>query len=148
YRCTNRWSEIAADLEQNEATLQLIRAAVAKPVLHNDVDLTAGPNTVFNHLVPPKTASQWFAVQAQLSLHEGHNKEALENLIAECRLTRVLEQDHILISELVRIAIASIARTTAWEALQADVWTDADLALFSEVWESTTFATNMTHDLE
>jgi len=148
YKCTNRWSEIAADVEQNEATLQLIRAALAKPVFDNDVVLTSGGNAVFVHLTPPKTASQWFAVQAQLCLYQGHNKEALENLVAECRLTRVLEQDHILISELVRIAIASIARTALWEALQADGWTDANLAQLSEIWQSTTFATNMIHDLE
>jgi len=148
YKCTNRWSEIAADLEQNEATLQVIRTALAKTVFDNDVDLTAGSSTVFVHRTPPKTASQWFAVQAQLCLHQGQNKEALENLIAESRLTRVLEQDHILISELVRIAIASISRTTVWEALQAEGWTDSDLAQLSEAWQSTCFATNMTHDLE
>jgi hypothetical protein len=148
YKCTNRWSEIAADLEQNEATIQLIRAALAKPVFDNDIDLAAGPSTVFAHLIPPKTASQWFVVQAQLCLHQGHNNEAFESIIAESRLTRVLEQDHILISELVRIAIASIARTAMWETLQADCWTDADLAQLSELWQSTTFATNMTHDLE
>jgi hypothetical protein len=148
YIFTNRWSDMIADLEKSQPTLELIRAALAKPVLDNDVDLTAGPNTLFVHLTPPKTASQWFAVQAQLCLHQGHNKEALENIIAECRLTRVLEEDHILISELVRIAIASIARTAMWEALQADGWTDADLAQLSQVWQSTTFATNMTHDLE
>jgi hypothetical protein len=83
-----------------------------------------------------------------LRLHEGRNKEALENLIAECRIPRFPEEDHILISEIVRIAMAAIARTTVWEALQADGWTDADMAQLSQVWESAAFATNMIHDLE
>jgi hypothetical protein len=148
FKCTNRWSEIAEELKQNERALQLIRTALAKPVFDNNVDLTAGPNMNFGHLTPPKTTSQWLAAHTQLSLRDGRNKEALENLFAQCRVPRVLEEDHILISELVRIATAAIARTTVWEALQADGWTDADLAQLSQIWQSTTFATNMTHDLE
>jgi hypothetical protein len=84
----------------------------------------------------------------QLFLRQGRKKEALENLIAECRLTRVLVEDHILISDLVRIAIAAIARTSVWEALQADGWSDADLAQLGHEWESINFATNMTRSLE
>jgi hypothetical protein len=148
YKFTNRWNEVAEELKQNETALQLIRTALAKPVFDNNVDLTAGPNIVFAHLTPPKTATQWLAVQTQLSLREDRNKEAFENLIAECRLTRVLEEDHILISELVRIAIATIARTSVWEALQADGRNDDDLMQLSQIWQATTFATNMTHDLE
>lgn len=148
YKVTNRWSDLIADLQKSEPMLEVMRTALAKPILDNDVDLTAGSGTVFVHLTPPKTASQWFAIQAQVSLHEGRNKEALENLIAQCRVTRVLDEDHILISELVRIAISAIARTTTWEALQAEGWTDADLAQLSQVWQSITFAPNMIHDLE
>lgn len=148
YIFTNRWSDMNADLEKSQATLQLIRAALEKPVLDNDVDLTTGPTTVLVHLTPPKTAGQWLAVQTQLSLHEGRYQEALENLIAQCRVTRVLESDHLLISAVVRIAHAAIARTTTWEALQADGWTDADLVQLSEVWQSIRFAPDMIHDFE
>src|SRR5256885_13462696 len=38
-KTTNRWTEIAAELEQNESTLQVMRAALSKPVLDNQVDL-------------------------------------------------------------------------------------------------------------
>jgi hypothetical protein len=148
YIFTNRWNDMSADLEKSQPTLELIRAALAKPVLDNDVDLTAGPTTVLVHLTPPKTASQWLAVQTQLSLHEGRRQEALENLIAQCRVTRVLERDHMLISAVIRIAHAAIARTTMWEALQADGWTDADFVQLSEVWQSITFAPNIIHDFE
>ena len=148
YKFTNRWSDMIADVEKSQPTLELIRAALAKPVLDNDVDLTAGVDTFFPQLGASKTASQYFGVRTQLSLHEGRNREALENLIAQCRVSRVLENDHILISELVRIAIAAIARTTLWEALQADGWSDADLAKLSQIWQSITFAPNMMQDLE
>jgi hypothetical protein len=148
YRFTNRWSEMAEDLKQNEQALQLIRAALAKPVFDNNVDLAAGPNVSFVHLIAAKRASQWFAVQAQLCLHESRNQEALENLIAQCHIPRFPQEDHILISELVRIAVATIARTTVWEALQADGLTEADLARLSQIWQTNAFAPNMTHGLE
>lgn len=147
-KVTNRWDDLAVDLEKNESTLGLIRTALAKPVFDNQVDLAAGPNFAFVHLTPPKTLTQWLGPQTQLFLRQGRKKEALENLIAESRLTRVVAGDHILISDLVRIAIAAIARTSVWESLQADGWSDADLAQLAQEWESIGFATNMTHSLE
>jgi len=133
---------MAEELKHNDAALQLIRTALAKPVFDNNVDLTAAPNVKFVHLSAAKPASIWLAVQTQLDLHKGRNKEALENVIAQSSLPKFLQEDHILISELVRIAMAAIARTTVWEALQADGWTDAHLAPLAQIWESTTFATN------
>ncbi len=148
-KVTNGWSPVAAELEENEPTLQLMRTALAKTVFDNDLDLTAANrNTLFIHLPAPKRASQWFAARIQLHLHEGRTEEALEDLLAESRLPRALETDDILISELVRIAIAAIARTSVWEALQAGGWTDADLAQLAQVWQANTFVRNMTHSLE
>ncbi len=145
---TNHWTQLLVDLETNQPALQRIRAALEMPVFDNQLDVSLGPNTKFAHLLPPKTLAQWFGAETQLALREGYNKKALENLVAESRLTRVLAEDHILISELVRIAIAAIARTGVWEALQADGWKDADLAKLAEAWQSITFAPNMTHSLE
>jgi hypothetical protein len=147
-KTTNRWTELVSDLEQNEPTLGRIRAALEKPTFDNHVDLAASPNIKMTQLIPPKTTTQWLGAEAQLSLRQEHNKEALENLIAESRLTHVLAEDHILISELVRIAIAAIARTSVWEALQSDGWNDADLAKLAETWQSITFRTNMVRSLE
>lgn len=147
-KATNQWNDLVTDLEKNESTLQLIRSALTKPVFDNQIDLTAGPNLAFTHLPLPKKLTQCFGPQMQLFLRQGRNREALENLVAEIRLTRTLAEDHILISELVRIAIAAIARTSVWEALQADGWSDADLAQLTQEWEAASFATNMTRSLE
>lgn len=147
-KTTNQWTELVADLEQNEPTLRRIRAALEKPTFDNQVDLAASPNIKLTQLTPAKTTTQWLGAETQVSLRQEHNKEALENLIAESRLTHVLAEDHILISELVRIAIGAIARTSVWEALQSDRWTDADLAQLAQAWQSITFTTNMTHSLE
>ena len=42
-KVTNRWDQLAADLEANAATLDHIRAALEKPVMDNKLDLSLGP---------------------------------------------------------------------------------------------------------
>jgi hypothetical protein len=59
-----------------------------------------------------------------------------------------LAEDHLAISELVRIAVAAIARAHTWEALQVQGWTDEDLAAIQMAWTRQTFGSNMTHALE
>jgi len=102
----------------------------------------------FRHLVPAKRLVNWFGPAPQLALHEGKHQEALEGLLAQTRISRLLAEDRIVISELVRIAIAAIARSTTREALQADRWTDEDLARLQGAWESQDFAAAIANGLE
>jgi hypothetical protein len=145
---TNRWDQVAADLEPNEATLGRIRAALEKPVLDNKVDLSLGPKMLIPHLAPAKSLTFWFGAGCQLVLHEGRTRDALGDLLALIHLPRLMAEDRIVISELVRIAIAAIARTDTWEALQADGWTERDLSRVQEAWASQSFAAGMVRGLE
>lgn len=145
---TNRWDQLAEELEANAATLGRIRAALAKPVLDNKVNLALAPNVLFPHLAPVKSLSYWFGAECQLALHEGRKQDALAALLAQIELPRLLAEDRIMISELVRIALAAIARTGTWEALQADGWTDEDLARVQQAWANQSFAAAMARSLE
>lgn len=147
-KVTNHWEQLAVDLQANEATLATIRSAMAQPVLDCDFDPSLGPLARFPHLSISKTLTQWFASSIQLSLHEGKPREAVPDLVTETDLPRMLARDGIVISELVRIAIASIARADAWEVLQADGWTDDDLARIQRVWERQEFLNAMVRALE
>ena len=147
-KATYQWDQLAEDLEANAATLGRIRAALGKPVLDNKVDLSLAPNVSFTHLAPAKALTYWFGVGCQLALHEGRTREALDDLLAEIQLPRLLAGDRILISELVRIAIAAIARTDTWEALQADGWTDDDLARVQQAWAGQVFMAATVRSLE
>lgn len=140
---TYRWDELASELETNEPVLQRLRVALRKPVLDNQLDLSQGALARFTHLAPMKQLSQWFGARAQLELHDGELHEAVDDLAAQIELVRALARDGIVISELVRVAIASIARTGTWEALQADGWSDADLARLQQAWEKQHFADGM-----
>ena len=147
-KTTYHWEDLAADLKANEPTLARIRAALGQPVLANQIDYSLGAKMSFLHLMGAKSLTYWLGAGVQLALHEGRPGAALADLTCEIQLPRLLADDRLVISELVRVALAAIARTDTWEALQADGWEDADLARIQQAWESQAFATGMAHGLE
>jgi len=145
---TNHWDQLSADLKTNQATLTEIRAALEKRVLNNGLDLSEGIKMEFLHLSMGKSLTRWLGSGFQLALREGRNSDAMHYLQSEIRLPRLFAEDRIIRSELVRIAIGTIAMSDTWEALQAGGWTDEDLAALQEAWESQGFATAMAHSFE
>jgi hypothetical protein len=145
---TNHWEEAGAEMKKNEAALAAIRAALGKPGFDNKLDYSAGPKMKIQHLSPPKTLLRWFGPATQLALREAQTHTAAQNLVAQIRLPLLLAEDRILIGELVRFTIAAIARSTTWESLQAEGWSDEDLAAIQTAWEEQRFASNMVRSLE
>ncbi|HWH70925.1 MAG TPA: hypothetical protein VNT26_16165, partial [Candidatus Sulfotelmatobacter sp.] len=142
------WVQLAADLQTNAAILTRIRSATAQPILRNPLDFSQGFKMPIQHLAPAKSLARWFGSASQLALHQGQPHQALEPLLAEIQLPRLLAEDRIVISELVRIAIAAIARADTWEALQAEGWTEPDLSNLQQAWEAQHFAEAMARSLE
>jgi hypothetical protein len=147
-KVTYEWDQMAEDLKTNAVTLGRIRLALQKPVLDNRLDFTQGPRMLIPHLAPAKALTFWFGAESQLALYEGRTREALPALLSVIQLPRLMAEDHVLISELVRIAIAAIARTDTWEALQADGWTDEDLLRVQQACTSQSFADAMVRALQ
>jgi len=147
-KTTNNWEQLAADLETNQTTLDRIITAMAKPVLNCEFDPSLGPRALFPHLQVPKKLAHWLGSRVQLGLHEVRTHEIVQDLATEIDLPRLLAQDGIIISELVRDAVAAVARADTWEALQADGWTDDDLARIQQAWKKQEFAANMARALE
>jgi hypothetical protein len=144
---TNRWDDLATDLQRNAATLAEIETALTKPVLNNQLNLVEGIKLQFPHLAPAKSLTYWFGSATQLALHDGRMADAAKYLVSQITLPGLLAEDGVVISELVRIAIGAVARTDTWEALQADGWTDADLAAIQRAWESQEFAASLARNL-
>jgi len=145
---TNQWEQLASDLKENEATLAEIRIGLEKPALNNGVDFSQGMKMQFPQLSPPKKATHWFGSGSQLALHLGDAHAAMPDLLAQIRLPRLLAEDRLLISELVRIAIGAVAKLDTWEALQTDGWTEKDLQGLQDAWQETEFAASMARSLE
>ena len=136
---TNSWEALALEWKTNEAILLRIRDALEKPVLNSELDYSQGYNLLIPNLSSSKKLSSWFGSGSELALHEGNNRNALERLLPQIRLPHLMESDRLAISELVRVALASIAKSATWEALQADSWTGEDLRKIQSAWESQEF---------
>lgn len=146
-KVTNTWTGVVLDLAPNQTTLEQLRITLAKPAFDCRPDYSRGFEMPLPHLAQTKTLGQWFGPLIQNSLRIGDNKTAFNNLIAAITLPRLLENDRVLISELVRIAISSMNLGVIWEALQTDAWTDEQLTMMQAAWEKNTFATNMVQAL-
>jgi len=147
-KVTNDWKQVAADLRTNAAALNEIQAALAKTVLNNQLDLSVYGNIKFTHLSRPKSVANWFGAATQLSLHQGRHRNAADFLVSQIGLPRLLAEDRMLISELVRITLAGVVWSDTWEALQADGWTDEDLLRLQRAWEAQGFIPEMAWSFE
>ena len=67
-------------------------------------------------------------------LHQGDTASAVKNLRAMLALVKAMRDERLVISELVRIAIAQIALTVNWEILQSPNMTDEQLAEMQRGW--------------
>ncbi len=142
------WEEVESDIRTNTAVLARIRAALEMPRLNHNLDYSRGMELHLPHLVFAKSFSQRLGTACQLAIRQGNDSEARESLIAQVKLSRVMEEDGLIISELVRVALTKIARASLWEALQSEVLTTNDLLEIQHAWTNLAFAANMSRSLE
>lgn len=90
----------------------------------------------------------WFGSKNQFALRDSKTHEAVDDLLATLQLPRLMADDQIAISELVRIAIMAIDISEVWEAIQADGWSDEDLARLQAACQKPQFLQAMMHALE
>lgn len=142
------WEELAAELGAQAATLQEIREVTLTAGFDWETDYSAGFNTELGHLSECKRVVEWLQAGTLLALHEDRLEDALALLETQLRIVRNLPRNGLLIDQLVRIAMGGIAWNTTWEALQAEGWTDAQLARVQQAWEEVEFVETMSHALE
>jgi hypothetical protein len=142
------WDQVEEELKDLAPVIEQARGALRMPILDNQLDYGAGHKLLLPHLTKSKNLVRVFGASAQLALHRGSTAAATDHLVVQVELLRALQQDRLLISGLVRNAIAAIAFVHTWEALQADGWADADLARLAAAWKEPPFIAAMTQALE
>jgi len=140
---TNTWDELAEDLKMNAAALDQIREALRSPQFDMNLNYKMGFNvalgSALGSLARYKSVAQWLSVATLNDLHAGRLNDAATNLNALLSLVNSLRDQRMIIYQLVRIAIAAIGIPPTWEALQADGWTDAQLAGIQQRWAALEF---------
>ena len=136
---TNSWDEFTAGMEADRPAIELLHHVLERPKLDFQLDYHQGAAMLLPHLAPMKRAAQRLAAAAVLDLHEGQSGAAATNLLTLLALVHNDVRDEILISHLVRIAMAAIAVTPTWEWLQATNVMDVQMAAVQSGWQQLDF---------
>ena len=132
---TNSWANLMTVDEDNRPAMELLEQTADFPSLDFHVDYTQWPETLTKYLAPLKRAAQKLSTDAICHLHNGDVAPAATNICTIVNLVNGEQDDRLLISQLVRFAMASIAASATWEFLQSTNVNDEELAMVQKSWE-------------
>jgi hypothetical protein len=148
-KTTNDWQRLGLGLEQARETLARLESAVRKPAYDSGVDYEKG--FVDFHLAPiweVRQAYQLLSCSVLYALKQGNLGGAHDGLTALVTLTAKQTPEPLVICQLIRQACAALAFNTTWQALQADGWSDGQLASLQAAWQPCDFVTDMAFAME
>jgi hypothetical protein len=141
------WEQAREDLERNRQVLNEMRALACSPKLSYPINYR-GVRTMLPHLTAIKKAGQWFSASSLCHLREGEVERAIDDIETILLLARVLEDEPIIISQFVRIAVVAIAIENCWQLLQCDTIKDVQLARLHGLFAKLDFAPGMIRALQ
>jgi len=136
---TNTWQDLEVALQAQGNAFELLQKTVSRPVLDFGLDYRALPDSIaFQPMIKVKSAASILAPAVIDELHLGDTATAVTNLHTIIALVNAWQQP-LMVAQLVRTAMASIADRAQWEVLQSTNLTDAQLALLQRDWEKMDF---------
>ena len=142
YDVTNTWEELAGAVAGNKDSFELLDQIVDRPTLDFGIHYEKGVwNLDFTNLYlsEVKQAALRLHVAGLSDLHRGDGASAAKDVRSMLALVKGMREERLVISELVRIAIANIALPVNWELLQSTNVTDEQLAALQNDWASLEF---------
>jgi hypothetical protein len=136
---TNTWDECQAAAAEEQELTELLETMIERPVLDFHLDYGQGFNLLLPHLAPLKRCAQHLSITAICDLQRGDAGAAAAKIRAMLAITKGMENERLIISQLVRIAIANIAIAATWEFLQSPKITEDQLTLLQKEWMQTEF---------
>jgi hypothetical protein len=127
---------------RNEKAFELLRQIIRKPYFDFHINYDSGVADLrFTNLdlVESKHSAERLRSAFECTLHQGDSGMATTNLEAIIALVKAMQDERLVITELVRIAIDQIALNANWELLQSTNLLDAQLAALQEDWTSLEF---------
>jgi hypothetical protein len=137
---TNTWEELADELASEQEAFELWHQIRSHPSLDFHLDYHAGFSLLLPHLSRLKQAAQRLSAAASYELHLGETEAAITNIGTMLAIVKGMHDEPLVISQLVRIAIANIAIAATWELLQSPGTTDAQLAEVQREWAELEFS--------
>ncbi|MFO1476775.1 MAG: hypothetical protein U1F98_09000 [Verrucomicrobiota bacterium] len=136
---TNSWEELNALLASATNALAQLQSLVTNPVLSFTIDFAQGPSLLLPHLVPVKQSADLLSAATLASLHRGDVPGAVLNLRALLALIHSTQDEPLVISQLLRVAMTYQAFNLTWELLQSNGLTEDQLAALQRDWAGEDF---------
>ncbi len=126
---TNSWQELDDLLQQSQPALRQLRELLKHPPtgIHYEVAKLLDGDALPS-FVGQRHAAQTLHASALNNLHNRHLEDTTQDLLALLALGKLNEQDPGLVSFMIRMAILGLSVNVCWDALQAEGWTEIQLA--------------------
>jgi hypothetical protein len=144
---TNTWADLDQQLQLGSAAIDFLRQGTERPQLDFELDYDQGASLLLPHLAKIKQASLLLTATTLADMHRGDSASAATNLHTLLITINIYKDEPLLISQLVRIAMAQIAVTAQWEFLQGTNLTDQQLGLLQRDWTRMQFVQPMEQSL-
>lgn len=141
------WKEFQVEMEFARVALANIRFALSNPPSFCMTDPTNFALRPQFQFVDQRIAAQWLSADVVFALRQQNLERARENLWALRQLIHLHENDLTLSSQMIRVAIASLALSDTWEALQSLEWSESELAELQHGWERINLFSNLERGL-
>ncbi len=136
---SNTWEEVESFLASKADDLDSLTSILERPHLDFQLNYRMGFSLLLPHLAPLKLAGQDLSAAAVTELHRGDAVSATMHIRCILGLVKGMHDERLLISQLVRLAIAGIAIPATWELLYSTNVTDAQLASLQRDWTELDF---------
>jgi hypothetical protein len=136
---TNDAALLTNHYAENIRKMAELRTTLNMAILDFDLDYSKGFHLLLPHLDQLKRTEKLAAGSAMQALYAGNYSEVRSDLLTAADLIRLFPNEPFMISDLVRIAMAQIAISATWEALQSGEWTDPQLAELEQKWNGVNF---------
>lgn len=137
------WDEFRQQLNEHKPTIDAACEAILSGPIRFNLIASNGSAMRLPHLALLRGLAEALCYRTVLELHDGSMDAAWTNLLAATRLVTASEPEPIEISHLIRFMEAKEVFNTTWQALQADGWSDAQLARLQQEWDGVDFFTNL-----
>src|SRR5262249_2855383 len=125
---TNTWEELQSAVAARSEAFEVLEQIIERPALDFQLDYRQGFNLLLPQLAELKRSAQVLSAGSLSDLHRGDAEAAALKLRAILALVKGMESEPVVISQLVRAAIANIAMAATWEFLQCTNLPESSLA--------------------
>jgi hypothetical protein len=137
---TNTWEEACAAVDELSPPLDLLAELIKRPRVDFNLNYQLGFfMPLANNLAQSKRAAQRLYYATLCELHRGDAETATIRLRTLLALVQASTDDRLVISQMVRLALAAYGNAATWEFIQSSRVTDAQLTELQRDWSRLEF---------